>query len=225
MFVLRTIASRLTYANVMATLALFVALGGASYAAMRLPAASVGTKQLKSRSVTRAKVAQTLLHSLQGAVGPAGPQGPSGPAGKDGATGAPGASGSNGTNGSNGTDLTQHTTLASGQTELGTYGGAGGSSTSGYLAAQITFVEPLPAAVDLGHVVETLTTAPHCAGLGLADPGYLCLYRRGSTSVASVSTYDPATGIAGAGTLGATIFYVITGSGSLAYGEWAYTAP
>jgi hypothetical protein len=37
---------RLTYANVVATLALFVALGGASYAAIQLSANSVGTTQL-----------------------------------------------------------------------------------------------------------------------------------------------------------------------------------
>lgn len=44
--------SRLSYANVVSTLALFVALGGASYAAVELPAHSVGSKQLKARSVT-----------------------------------------------------------------------------------------------------------------------------------------------------------------------------
>src|SRR5436305_10451068 len=44
--VLGRIASRLTYANVLATLALFAALGGASYAALAIPANSVGTRQL-----------------------------------------------------------------------------------------------------------------------------------------------------------------------------------
>jgi hypothetical protein len=43
---------RLTYANVVSTLALFVALGGASYAAVELPTGSVGSKQLKAKSVT-----------------------------------------------------------------------------------------------------------------------------------------------------------------------------
>jgi hypothetical protein len=53
--------SRLKYANVVATLALFVALGGASYAATRLAANSVGTRQLafplglKSREVAQTK--------------------------------------------------------------------------------------------------------------------------------------------------------------------------
>lgn len=42
--------------NVIALLALFVALGGTSYAALNLPAGSVGTRQLKNRSVTAAKL-------------------------------------------------------------------------------------------------------------------------------------------------------------------------
>ncbi len=45
---LRSIASRLTYANVMATAALFIALGGGAYAAFKVPKNSVGTKQLKN---------------------------------------------------------------------------------------------------------------------------------------------------------------------------------
>jgi hypothetical protein len=47
---------KLTYSNVMATLALFVALGGASYAATQLPKNSVGAKQLKTDAVTTLKI-------------------------------------------------------------------------------------------------------------------------------------------------------------------------
>ena len=42
---------RLTYANVVASIALFVALGGVGYAAIRIPDDSVGTKQLKQNAV------------------------------------------------------------------------------------------------------------------------------------------------------------------------------
>ena len=55
---------RLTYADVMATLALFIALGGGAYAATALPRNSVGTKQIKRSAVTGAKVRN---HSLTGA--------------------------------------------------------------------------------------------------------------------------------------------------------------
>ncbi|HEX4563977.1 MAG TPA: hypothetical protein VH115_05925 [Solirubrobacteraceae bacterium] len=52
---LRRIADRLTYANTVATIALFIALGGASYAAIEVPANSVGPRQLRARAVgTRA---------------------------------------------------------------------------------------------------------------------------------------------------------------------------
>lgn len=48
---------KLTYANVIATLALFIAIGGASaFAASQLAKNSVGTKQLKKNSVTAAKI-------------------------------------------------------------------------------------------------------------------------------------------------------------------------
>jgi hypothetical protein len=47
----RALIRRLTYANVVASLALFVALGGASYGAIALPANSVGSRQLRAAAV------------------------------------------------------------------------------------------------------------------------------------------------------------------------------
>ena len=47
----RSAVDRLTYANVVATIALFVSLGGASYAALVLPAHSVGARQLRPGAV------------------------------------------------------------------------------------------------------------------------------------------------------------------------------
>ena len=44
-------------ANAVAYAALFVALGGTSYAAVNLPAGSVGNKQLRNGSVTASKLA------------------------------------------------------------------------------------------------------------------------------------------------------------------------
>ena len=56
----RALIGRLTYANVIATLALFVALGGASYAAIVLPAHSVGPRQLRTGAVTPAALSFPL---------------------------------------------------------------------------------------------------------------------------------------------------------------------
>jgi hypothetical protein len=67
------IRRRMTYANVMATVAVFIALGGASYAALKVPKHSVGTKQLKKHSVGEKNLKQNSVgpKSLQGnAVGP-----------------------------------------------------------------------------------------------------------------------------------------------------------
>jgi hypothetical protein len=88
--VLKLIRSRLTYSNTMATLALFIALGGTSYA-LTLPRGSVGARELKTGAVTSRDVrdrgvalrdisrsARRALRGATGRTGPAGPQGPGG---------------------------------------------------------------------------------------------------------------------------------------------------
>jgi hypothetical protein len=96
----------LTYANVIATLALFLALGGAAYAATQLPRNSVGTGQLKAEAVTAGKIAKKTRNQLRGTTGPQGPQGKIGKQGLKGATGAKGANGATGARGAAGTDGT-----------------------------------------------------------------------------------------------------------------------
>ena len=102
-----------TYANVVGTLALFIALGGVSYAAVKLPAHSVGTKQLKSDAVTSEKVRNGTLrrkdfknghlpHGKAGETGQDGQPGDAGPAGARGERGAPGETGERGAAGAPG---------------------------------------------------------------------------------------------------------------------------
>jgi hypothetical protein len=91
------IRHRLSFANVLSVIALFVALGGASYAATQLPKSSVGTKQLKNGAVTGAKVRTGSLRASAFATGqipagPTGPQGERGPKGDKGDTGQRGES-------------------------------------------------------------------------------------------------------------------------------------
>jgi hypothetical protein len=57
------VKSRLTYANVTATIALFLALGGGAFAAIHLPKKSVGTKQLKAKAVTNPKLGDKAVTS------------------------------------------------------------------------------------------------------------------------------------------------------------------
>lgn len=92
----------LTYANVVASLALFLALGGAAFAATQLPRNSVGTGQLQPEAVTAGKIARKARNQLRGATGPQGPQGKTGAKGPKGATGAKGAAGAKGDTGARG---------------------------------------------------------------------------------------------------------------------------
>jgi hypothetical protein len=59
---LAQLRSRLTYANVTATLALFLAMGGGAYA-VTIPRASVGSKQLKKNAVTSPKIKRGAVTS------------------------------------------------------------------------------------------------------------------------------------------------------------------
>jgi hypothetical protein len=85
-------------------LALFVALGGTSYAAAKLPRNSVGTTQIRSGAVTQAKLAPAVRNQLTkptvlaspgvpGAAGPKGDTGAQGATGAKGDAGVPGATG------------------------------------------------------------------------------------------------------------------------------------
>jgi Collagen triple helix repeat (20 copies) len=102
------LSPKLTYANVIATIALFLALGGgAAWAASSIPRNSVGAAQIKSGAVTGEKIRNgTLLASAfkagelptgaQGEPGEPGEVGPQGEIGPRGETGAPGKAGPQG---------------------------------------------------------------------------------------------------------------------------------
>ncbi len=87
--------SKLSYANVISTLALFIALGGTSYAALTLPRNSVSSSQIRARAVGSSElrsravssrhirdraialrdISTTARGKLRGVAGPTGPQG------------------------------------------------------------------------------------------------------------------------------------------------------
>jgi hypothetical protein len=98
---MKRLRAHLSYANVTATIALFIALGGTSYAVTQLPRNSVGPTQIKSSAVRSAEIKNGAVRSrdiadrsvalrdvsvatrraLRGRTGSPGPQGPPGPAG------------------------------------------------------------------------------------------------------------------------------------------------
>lgn len=105
----RRIRKYLSYANVMATIAVFVALGGSSYAALRVTGKNVADgsltgRDIKNHSITSRDLARKLVrHAPAGATGPAGPKGDTGATGSPGLTGATGPKGDTGAKGDTGT--------------------------------------------------------------------------------------------------------------------------
>jgi len=97
------VRGRLSYANVMSTIGVMLALGGTSYAAIKLPSNSVGSAQIRSdavraselapNAVTSGNVKNRSLLATDFALG----QLPTGATGANGATGATGATGAQGT--------------------------------------------------------------------------------------------------------------------------------
>jgi hypothetical protein len=88
---MKSVRKRLTYANVMSSIAVFlVVAGGSAFAATQLGKNTVGSKQLKKEAVTLAKIAASAQTSLKGATGPQGAQGKQGDKGATGAQGPKG---------------------------------------------------------------------------------------------------------------------------------------
>ncbi len=117
--------------NAVAYVALFVALGGTSYAAVKLPANSVGSAQLKKGAVTESKLSKSVLAKLNkaGTPGPAGPAGATGAAGAKGADGLAGLAGADGvlaTSFGRGTPLSAIPALPAASTVGETNGALGG---------------------------------------------------------------------------------------------------
>ena len=110
--------------NHLGLLALFVALGGTSYAAVSLPRNSVGGPQIKKDAVTTQKVKNRSLKAEDFGLNqiPAGPQGAPGERGEKGEKGDKGEPGQNGAPGSPGSPgapgATNLTTAASATTRV-----------------------------------------------------------------------------------------------------------
>ncbi len=145
---------RITSAHVLAGTALFVALGGTSYAAVSLPKDSVGTAQLRKNAVASSDIRKDAVTSAKvrngslgvadlskGAVASLRTPGPAGPVG---ATGAPGAQGPPGPHG-----------------PAGAQGIPGPQGPAGIVEPQsIASVGTVNLSADTTHTVLTLSVAP-----------------------------------------------------------------
>jgi hypothetical protein len=220
---------KLTYANVVASLALALALaGGTAYAATQmLPKNSVGTKQLKNGAVTRAKIALGVLGA--GAGGPAGAQGATG------ATGPAGVAGSSGADGAPGAPGTIVGPLPSGQSEQGQFVAHADPGTPA--ATQLTeftainfpiplAADPVPTYVKFGEAPTTDCPGP--ASEPTAAPGHLCVYELASIN-STFTSFSNLIDEAKASRFGTSVVFdfenAIAGQDLLAAGTWAVTAP
>jgi hypothetical protein len=204
---MKKLTGRLSYANVVSTLCLFLLLGGgAALAASALPKNSVGTKQLKSGSVTPPKLSKAAKKTLTGTQGPAGPQGPRGERGEPGPL---------------------LSTLPSGATERGSYGFAntaaekgGGAYTPGSV---VSYPIPLNFKPTLNVIKAGDASTAACPGSfqdPTATPGNLCVYEEREDVVLGLENH-PAEGHFGF----LTFFEAAEGANYEDFGTWAVTAP
>jgi len=186
--------SKLTYANVISTMCLFLLLGGGAYAASALPKNSVGSKQLKNNAVTTAKIKKGAVTGDKINVSKLGT--------------VPSA-----TNAANATHATSadsagHATSADDSTKLGGLAvgqfvqkeARPGEVLTGQISEHFegngnefflaggSYRSPLPASTPVPKLVYTTSTTLQCPGFGSAAPGVLCVYGYNSTNIEDVDT-------------------------------------
>ena len=166
---------RLTYANVVATLALVFAMSGGAWAASHYLINS--TKQINPK----------VLRKLRGARGPLGPTGPIGPQGVTGPTGRQGNRGEKGEPG-----FSALSSLPGGKSENGDFSFAAGEEAS-TVGGAVTLSVPLAAAVGQYEVLSVGEPGERCKGVGQAPKGWLCVYVASQHGVTAKSgqLFDP----------------------------------
>lgn len=223
---MKHLRSRLTYANVIATLALFLALGGGAYAATQLPKNSIGSKQIKKGSIQVNDLSKAARIQLKGAKGATGVKGATG------TKGAPGPKGATGAQGPTGPAGLATTTLQSGQTLRGIVN----VDTEGTKAGQITgssisFPLSLAKAPTVEILKEGAPPTSNCSGTikePTAAPGVLCVYEVAVNNVSqfAICGIECLPESPAASRFGAEIFVHATAVGRyFASATWAVTAP
>jgi hypothetical protein len=226
---LSRLRSCLTYANVMATIAVFIALGGSSYAVIRITSKNVPrnaltgeditdltTHDIRDRSLLRRDFKRGELRAAsEGISGPQGLPGPKGDKGDKGDQGVPGP-------------LLE--TLPSGKTEIGKYYALDNPAPSGQYAVDvISFQFPLPSKPTDHYLPPGGAATPDCPGSTdspQAAPGQLCIYSKVRAGVQTTFDTD-GMGIDRLDRYGLAVNVVSSGSSGVFYdvGTWAATAP
>jgi hypothetical protein len=238
----RAAGRHLTYANVLATAAMFIALGGGAYAALTgipdpqgvfhacvdtttgaLRIVKTSSSCRGARTVRRGHKRVHLAAELPVAWNQAGQKGAKGDPGQPGQSGPTGAAG-----------RSALTPLRSGETETGLWGmGFQPAAINDVWRPYAAFPIPLPADLDSNHVIYVPgASATNCPGVGQAVPGYLCIYQQrlqGSVNQpvsGNIENPDNPIGAVGAGAYGFAIYLVANGTTKVDIsGLYSVTAP
>lgn len=202
---------RLTYANVMSTIAVFLVLGGATaFAASHLGKNSVGTMQLKNNAVVTAKIKNSAVTGAKVA---------------DGSLSAEDLA--PGTIPSIPTPTPRTARLQSGETITGFVAIEQETSSPNDVAegAGFQILPPAPVTPEHWHLISG-GSGPGCPGVGRADPGNLCVYQTDSENATNAALFNEDGRGAEAASYGFVLQVDSVSAGIVIYyAVWAYTAP
>jgi hypothetical protein len=196
-----------------ALLALFLALGGTSFAA----ASFINGKQIKPGSLPKNRLTKSAIRSLKGNKGAQGQRGP---------TGAQGIQGIQGVQGIQGPAGPLITTLPAGATLRGMYSWAGRTLSAGYHpVVPLSFPFPLATAPTMNVIAVGGASTAACPGTAAnpqAAAGNLCVYQSrndGNLAIQALAEVN-------SGRYGADLYFPIATDKDYEYlGTWAVTAP
>jgi len=234
---MQRIRRSLTYANVMATVAVFFALGGSSYAAVTLSKNSVKSKHIAKGQVKRSDIGKNAVTSVKvkdfsllandfaagqlpaGTQGPAGPQGPKGDKGDKGDEGDPGP-----------VDTSALVTKVArpGETLTGVVATRFAAS-QGFDIVSDSYGSRLPdgTPTPVLDLVSAGSPTAECPGVGQSTSGRLCVYVYNSSNFNQ--TYEALVGGAGGANrlYGFAMEVEITNDATPGYmaASWAYQVP
>lgn len=173
---------RPTYAEITSTLALFLALGGVSYAAATLPKDSVSSATIRNGqvrgadlaagSVSASKLSKDLRAQLGVTAGGKGSDGKPGASGSNGKDGSSGASGSNGSDGKSGAQGPAGPTGPAGRdgaaiAARANFGNHAVTGTTFSKVGELTWTQPANAIDD----IRGIYSAPKVEGCGINGGG------------------------------------------------------
>jgi hypothetical protein len=243
----RRLRGKLTYANVTATLALFLVLAGGSAIAAKqvLPKNSVGTAQVKNNAITAAKIKDGAVTGAKVQVSSLGTvpnashatsadtatsAGRAGTADRaanaDRATSADSAASAANAAALGGVPASRYLTNGSGEIEVGGWGASAPNGTIG--TAVIDFKPKLGREIPQANLsyLPFESTSANCPGPRQAAPGYLCVYTSFGNGMAFEGFRSAFSGsITPAGP--ETVLVLFDGGSSLnsIRGSWAYQEP